>query len=310
SLIYIITHLPKKIKMLPQRRAYDKFSREYLKYTAQRYHSYDELVKNPPIADLYIAGSDQIWNTLFPNGKDAAFYLNFVESEKSVKSSYAASFATPAIEQSVKSSVSSYLEGLDFISVREHSGLGILRDCGIGGGVQVVDPVFLLSKERWLELLPIKPIAEDYILVYDFDDSPKVREVAQKLAKDGGCIIYTIQDLSYSDRVLNNIDPIGFLSYIIGAKSIISNSFHATAFSLIFHKEFWVIPRRENINTRMEDLLSSVNLSHRVIGDIDNNDFDNAIDWVSVESDLKIAVSRSKEYLQRVLSAAEIKKCE
>ncbi len=303
SLIYIVAHLPKKLKKLKQRRAYDRFSAKYLKYTPTQYTKFSELQQNPPQADLFVAGSDQIWNTLFPNGKDSAFYLDFA-SDSAVKSSYAASFATPNIEPQHMELVTNYLKRLDHISVRERSGLQILAECGVDGGEQVVDPVFLFSADEWRNMLDIPTIDDNYILVYDFDGSPNVERSAKQLAKHYDCKIYSIQDLGYSDRVLDDIDPIGFLSYIIGAKSTVSNSFHATAFSLIFHKDFWLIPRNEDINTRMEDLLTSVELSRRVIKASESITFEDNIEWHNVDKKLQIDTLRSTGYLNMVLESA------
>ncbi len=298
ALVYIIGHLPKKIKMLTQRKAYDRFSAEYLRYTQRRYTTYEELCDNPPQAELFVAGSDQIWNPLFPNGRDFSYYLGFAKN--GLKCSYAASFATPTIGDKYKSLVTSYLENLDYISVRETSGLNILNECGISGGRNVVDPVFLFSKTEWLNMLPIKDINEDYILVYDFDGSQEVKHIAQKLAAKNNSKIYTIQDLPYSDKVLNNIDPIGFLSYIIGARTIISNSFHATAFSLIFHKDFWVVKRKENINTRMADVLSMVDLPQRIIDDTYNLSEAEPINWTNVDALLNTNIAQSTLYLEQI----------
>ncbi len=306
SLIYIVAHLPKKIKMLRQRKAYDKFSAQYLKYTSQRYTTLEELHMNPPVADLFVAGSDQIWNTLFPNGRDGAFYLDFVpQSDSYIKCSYAASFATPIIEKKFIPSVANMLSGLDFISVREQSGLRLLGECVVDGGVRVVDPVFLFTAQEWIEMLDIQAVDEEYILVYDFDRSPSVMEAAERLATVHSCKIYTIQSLSYSDKCLDNIDPIGFLCYIIGAKAIISNSFHATAFSLIFQKEFYVIPRNEDINTRMEDLLASVGLEDRVVRDGFSEVIDSKISWRDVSAKVSKDISDSTEYLRMVLSRTQ-----
>ena len=89
------------MKSLKRKRAFDEFTRNNLKITKTQYKTNEDLKKNLPEADAFICGSDQIWNSLHPNGKDPAFYLNFVPSDK-IKASYAASFATDSIADEYK----------------------------------------------------------------------------------------------------------------------------------------------------------------------------------------------------------------
>ena len=133
--------------------AFKRFNAKYLKLT-RHYSSYDELVANPPEADLYIAGSDQIWRTNLNNGKDPAFYLQF-GGKQTKRISYAASFGLPYLTDGMDYLVKTFLSGLDAISVRESSGIEILERIGLNGTL-VVDPVFLLSKEEWVSLLGVK----------------------------------------------------------------------------------------------------------------------------------------------------------
>lgn len=73
--LYLLAKLPRRLMALSRKKAFDRFTAKYLRLT-RRYNSYEELKADAPEADAYIAGSDQIWNTLFPNGRDAAFYLD------------------------------------------------------------------------------------------------------------------------------------------------------------------------------------------------------------------------------------------
>ena len=99
---YSLAHLPKRIAAWFElrKRNFDGFTRKYLNVTKKTYTNNNELKINPPDADIFFAGSDQIWNTMFSNGKDPAFYLDFV-SDGAIKASYAASFATTSIEKKI-----------------------------------------------------------------------------------------------------------------------------------------------------------------------------------------------------------------
>ena len=94
---YLLCKIPVRLKELPKKNIFDKFHDENYTLTDKTYRNNEELKLNPPIADIYFAGSDQIWNTIFENGKDPAFYLDFAPKE-SIKASYAASFATEKVD--------------------------------------------------------------------------------------------------------------------------------------------------------------------------------------------------------------------
>ena len=98
--LYNLAKLPGRLKARNGKRKaeYDRFTAEFLPLTPRRYTSNDDLKQNPPEADVYFAGSDQIWNCFFPNGKDPAFYLDFAPAG-SVRASYAASFAMDDIPE-------------------------------------------------------------------------------------------------------------------------------------------------------------------------------------------------------------------
>lgn len=101
--LYNLAKLPGRLKARNGKRKaeYDRFTAEFLPLTPRRYTSNDDLKQNPPEADVYFAGSDQIWNCFFPNGKDPAFYLDFAPAG-SVRASYAASFAMDDIPEEWK----------------------------------------------------------------------------------------------------------------------------------------------------------------------------------------------------------------
>lgn len=270
--LYLAAKLPGRLKALKRKKVFDQFTHQYLRLT-KRYHSNEELKTDPPVADVYIAGSDQIWNTLFPNGKDPAFYLDFVPQGKK-KISYAASFATKEIAGGWTPFVKKMLANLDAVSVREKSSLPLLSSLGRPDGVAVCDPVFLLDQNEWEKIMN-KTISldEDYILTYDFENNPIIKEIAQNIKKEKGYKIYNVGPfkMSYADKNFVNAGPLEFLSLVKHSSFVISNSFHATAFSLIFQKNFCVVNRKEGINERMESLLADFQLEDRIISEYNLN---------------------------------------
>lgn len=302
KVIYLILKFPERVLALRNKVKYDKFRERYLNITRERYLSNNDLKRNIPKADVYICGSDQIWNTKFNNGKDPAFYLDFVPMEK-IKASYAASFATDSIDEELKEIIKERISELDYVGVREISALDILESLGIKNGVQVLDPVFLLDKFKWEELTYEINSNEKYIFIYDFDGNELIKEVAFKLAKEKKLKIYTVFKTNYSDKIIKNMGPIDFISYIKNAEFIISNSFHGTAFSIIFEKQFAVVNRKEAINTRMRDLLEILNIKDRLISeDYDFNNIIKLIDYNKVSKNLIEKIKVSKAYLCSVIS--------
>lgn len=294
---YLLAKLPGRLRILPRKKAFDGFTAKYLDLT-KRYTSNEELKKEPPEADVYFAGSDQIWNPLFPNGKDPAFYLDFVQ--RGVRASYAASFAVDEFPQQLREVTAQYLDRFDYIAVREKSGLSVLKMLGITNAVTVLDPVFLLDRSQW-EAMAERPegCEAPYLLVYDFDNSASVRRLAENIAAETGWKIYSIFELPYAERCFSLCGPETFLGLVQGAAFVLSNSFHATAFSVIFEREFAVVERTEKINTRMRDFTALLGLSDHMVTEATNVPFNT--DWTQAERRLADEIHHSKAYIGEVL---------
>lgn len=298
---YLLAKLPGRVRMLPRKKTFDNFNAKYLDLT-RRYASNDELKADPPEADVYFAGSDQIWNPLFKNGKDPAFYLDFVQ--QGIRASYAASFAVDEFPQELHDATAKYLAKLDYIAVREKSGLAVLDSMGIHNAETVLDPVFLLDSTHWRSMAKSPAhIDKPYLLVYDFDNSSAVKAIAEKVASERGLKIYSVFDLPYAERCFTLCGPEEFLGLIQGASYVLSNSFHATAFSVIFEKEFAVVERTEKINTRMRDFTAMLGLSDHMINT--EKDIPNNTDWSKVERLLSDEIMHSKAYIDKVLNGGE-----
>jgi len=299
--LYLLLKIPGHIFLKKRCQAFAIFYDKYIKplTTECLYTNIEQLRSNPPQADTYIAGSDQIWNTEFSNGNDPAFYLDF-GPESIRRLSYAASFATEHIRPQSVAFVERELHNFDSISVRESSGLDILAELGFSG-VQVCDPVFLLSKEEF------RPMAEsvrlpdkDYIVVYDFEKSTDVKTIATRLAASKGYRIASVGPfkLNYADYDYSLNGPDAFVWLIQNAKCVISNSFHACAFALIFNVDFFVVNRKDGLNRRMYDLLSHYGIPERIISATVSDDllYGN-IDYTSLNPMLDRDISFSKSWL-------------
>ncbi|RLL42767.1 polysaccharide pyruvyl transferase family protein [Oceanobacillus piezotolerans] len=306
-LIYLLLKVPMRIPELKRKKAFDNFTSTYLTLSPERYQSNEELKDKLPFADVYICGSDQIWNTVFQNGKDPAFYLDFAPKQ-SIKASYAASFSTEEIDQQYIPFVRKAVKSLDTVSVREKSGVAILNKLGIKDAIHVVDPTLLLSMEEWNQIAEYE-FKEDYILIYDFDNNDLIRELAKKISEKKGLKIYSINPgkVNYADKYFKYVGPEVFVSLIRDASFILSNSFHAAVFSVVFQRNFAIVNRKESINTRMRDFLADIGLEDRLI----NADFNikallKAIDYRKSESILQGDIRKSKKYFDHILFSTKM----
>lgn len=304
--LYRLAKLPSDINRRRRKQAFYSFYKQFIPVTKMAYQTVEQLRHNPPVADLYIAGSDQIWNTSFKNGLDAAFYLGFGSPKRRI--SYAASFATKELKSGTEPFVKKQLGNLDSISVREKSGLQLLESLGYKGQV-VVDPVFLLSPEEWDRFDSMPLSGERYILTYDFENNGQsVAAVARNLARLNECKIYSVSPYkqSYADYDFDEITPCEFVSLVKHAECVIGNSFHGMAFSMIYGKDFFVVNRSDGLNIRMQDLLNRYGLSERLVSSetLDNQLFRH-VDYEMVMRQLSQEIESSKSFLKQQIELAK-----
>mgnify|MGYP002673120259 CR=1 FL=1 len=283
--------------------AFDAFEKDYYHLTPIKYYSSEVLKQKAPKADIYVAGSDQIWNTFSENGKESGYYLDF--GDETVKRiSYAASLATSTIKEECKDFVKEKLARFSSISVRETTGAKLLAELGVNDVSVVLDPVFLLDKTEWRQLSVkgnLYGLAPDsYLLVYDFLGSDaNMSSFVREFAKTRSLKVVSINDFSERDYVdinINNAGPLEFLALIDNAACVIASSFHATAFSVILEKEFYTFNLKGyNNSSRMQDFLSSIGLQDRM--NPANSSLSN-IDWKGVSSILADKIQTSKKFLR------------
>ncbi len=286
---------------LKRKEAFEQFTNKYLCLT-EHYDSYAQLVANPPEADVYLAGSDQIWRTNLNNGKDPAFFLQFGD-DKVRRVSYAASFGIPYLTDGMDRLVRLFLSTFNAISVREKSGMAILDGLGLKGTL-VCDPVFLLTREEWISILDIKErkIKEPYVLVYDLNRGimhDEKKSFVEQYARSKGLRTVAINDARktpYVDININDGSPVDFVNLIVNADFVVSDSFHATAFCCIMHTPFKVFYESPQA-VRIADFLSVVGLSDRMNTGPANGD----IDWDDVDRRLVSYITDSKSYLMSSL---------
>ena len=153
-------------RMVARRRApLDEFRHSKLALTERSYYSADELDANPPVVDIYCTGSDQVWNSIWNNGFDRAFYLSFAPEGKK-KIAYAASIGKATLEDWEAEPMRKALSSYSCISVREQEAADLLDSIGVHGAMPVIDPTLMLNRDDWEAIADGWISPEPYILVY------------------------------------------------------------------------------------------------------------------------------------------------
>lgn len=235
---------------------FKKFNNDYFEIS-MLYTSKRKLEKHPPKCDKFICGSDQIWNPIITLGVCSPYYLDFIH-ESNKKISYAASFGITKINQKYYSTIAKYLKEFKAISVREKEGANIVKEISGKDVSCLIDPTFLLSKEQWLEIAKYPESKEQYILVYMMQKNEKIYEYARKIKEILNIKVVAISRYGHKedfvDEIYIDIGPREFVGLFHNASYICTNSFHGLAFSLIFEKNFFLIPSTR-FNSRIENLL-------------------------------------------------------
>lgn len=226
----------------------------------------DELYKNPPQYDIYITGSDQVWNPTQSYCIEP-YFLTFVN--KGRKISFAASIGIRELTTKEKKQFRRWLSTYDAISVREPSAKKLIEQLTGRPVSQVADPTFLLGPSYW-KSLSVTPPQKDYILVFTLSFEPDIIEYALKLATESGRLVVSLnldQPLDNRYTQITDATPEIWLGYIRHANLVITDSFHCTLFSILTgSKNFFTYIGPDNKRgSRIEDLLDRFGLVDHIL---------------------------------------------
>ncbi|RID84741.1 polysaccharide pyruvyl transferase family protein [Peribacillus asahii] len=257
----------------------------------------------------YICGSDQIWNPEITNGFDSTYFGGVLDNHiKNI--SYAASVGDVEVinRKAKKKAFFELLRNFDSIAVREKSLADYISNESDMCPTVTLDPTLLLECSDY-DKITIEPQNQknNYLLIYQLARNPKAIEVANKVAKERKLKIIEVCGIPYnrphSKDIICNAGPSELLGLIKNASYIVTNSFHGTALSIIYRKDFNSILSRSR-NSRIVDLLNSLELQHRIITDQDDIFNSEQIDYSKPLSILEEKRAQSMDYL---INALEIK---
>ncbi len=281
-----------------QEKCFESFLKAEMNST-KAYWDIEELRAEPPIADVYCTGSDQVWNLKGNGFYERPFYLDF-GNDTIRRIAFAASFGRAQLDQEELDQIAPALSRYNAIGVREASGLSILKELGIEHCANVLDPTLTLDPDDWLKMTSdVSPFKEKYILIYEFNKTSNIGEYARELSQKTGLPIKRVT-YWYHERhqgeecvVLPSVSE--FLTLIRHAEYVITNSFHATVFSTVFKRKFAAV-YPAHFSVRLDDYLKLMDMLDRHIESPEKIcNIKESIDYDAVHA--KLAQEREKTLL-------------
>lgn len=268
-------------------------------------------------AENFVVGSDQVWNFEFSRAvRDSGYFqLKFVPDDKN-KLSYGSSFgqADRACEPSKLNYYKMLYRRFNHISTRDSFGVDVLKKLFAVKGECVLDPVFLLDRKGYEPLLISEDRAEKrYILAYILTPSDEKTEYAEKLREKMGEdaeVIYIIDAeparkshnigfFKKGEKVLTDISPEEFVNYIAKSEFVITDSYHGTCFSVIFHKSFVSFVNRERERFTTFKQLSLENRILSCVPSVVADELLDKIDYSPIEEKLDVLRRKSIGFLRK-----------
>lgn len=272
------------------------FIERNLPLTEKSFANVSELKQHDFSADVYIAGGDQLWNVYHTCGSDDAYKLTWVDGKKI---SYGTSLGQTDFTDAQLRELAAKISDFASVGVRESTSVPMLSSVGIAA-THCVDPVYLLEDKAYHRFL--KPVDQPpYLLVYLVTPSELLNKTIKILSEAYGLKVILCSGFSQKcpcDAFLKDLGPDEILSYIYNAQIVLSSSFHATAFSMLFRKQFFVILPDQHTNERIVDILTARKLMSQII---DNEEqltdiADKKVNYDTIES-YEEKINSAKKYL-------------
>lgn len=279
---------------------------------SDRFFSIDDLYSNPPDYDIFLVGSDQVWNP-YNNYNVMPYFLTFTENKN--KYTYASSIGTSKISQFLLDDYAKYLKNFKCVSVREKEAFDVLEKRGVNNIRIDLDPTFLLSKDDWSDLASAKLIGEDYIFLFALTFSEDIFAIAKNISEEMNlpivCIAKDENDFNFIKKknvqLLVNVGIEDWLSLIKYSSLVVTDSFHGTVFSMFLaQKYFTYIAPLNTKGERIYNLLKMFNQNEHLI---DDSFLEKLGDKIQLNNNLNLEnkenqylINNSKVYLQEIIN--------
>lgn len=288
-----------KSKYLQEKR-FDRYFKEHVKRT-KRYNNYQDLCTDK-MPDIYLVGSDQVWNEFYNAGRDPAYYLQFTKCKK--KMAYSTSLGQLHSQDELYR-LRDKIRDFYAVGVREQASVEQLHKIGMNDVVHVLDPVFLQPREYYINPNFNNKYGK-YLLIYSVNNDVLMERAANAIASKLGLKIVLVGGFTQKtkhDIYLRDIGPSEFVNLINNAQFVVANSFHATALSIILNKQFSVVMSKFS-PMRITDMLATAGLNSRLI--TTETDIDTAltnIDYKKVNTRIEALREVSEDFLLGNLAA-------
>lgn len=299
-IIILFSYLKKKI-------VFDKFLKKYINLTKKTYKTEQDLLEDCPKADAYCTGSDQVWNSHWNEGVDRPFYLSFIPDDK-YRFSYAASIGNEILSEEETNAVYPLLRKYQHITVRENSGVNVIDRLGLSAE-QMLDPTLLFSAEEWGKYIDKHNLSYKYVLTYNLHHDKRIDKFAKEIANSHNLkvvnISYNLHDIVRGGKLKWCPKIERYLKLIHDAEYVVTDSFHATVFSILFRRKFLVI-YPEQASSRIRSILSLVGMEDRGVDAMPKLELiEKSIDYEHADNILNRERQRAKDYILNILSEIE-----
>ncbi len=253
-----------------------EFQERTMAFYSEERMTWECLKKKVPPFDMYVCGSDQIWNPIFHGGIcDRGYFLDFVPQGKK-RIAYAPSLGTDSLPDSCKEEMRLLIDKMYAVSVREERGAELLREL-TGKNIQtVLDPTLLLNQTQWRDVAKIpENLPSKYILSYRFSDNEETLNSVKKISKKTGLPVVSLplSPIAMEDSFINiyKAGPCEFIGLIERAELVCTDSFHATVFSFLMNTPCLTFQRevygndKNSMNSRVVNLLQMLEKTDRLI---------------------------------------------
>ena len=290
--------LPWKLK---RRTSFQKFIAQQLQLSERKYHN-QPFTENDGY-DVFVMGSDQIWNCKLTKGFDSVYLGDFKIKPTAKKITYAASMSHYALTIAQVDEFSKLLTNFTAISVREQELHDYLEKSYNKESTVVLDPTFLLSAQKWSSIAVKPKKTKKYVLVYSIDLREDALRMAYKIAEEIGAEVIELS-MSVDKNVLKNnyqtASPEEYVGLFEHSEFVVTSSFHGTAFSVIFNKPFFSIAHGSDKDSRQKTILNNLGVINRFITKDSNPSFE-TLDYTIPNQKLNAMRETSIQFLNKKL---------
>ena len=303
---YVLAHIPVLGKRWHININTIKFRNRYLDETVP-FNSEEEGVRICRDLSTICCGSDQIWA---PNCYNPYYFAHFLDGRKVRKISYAASIGLNDIPENLTKVYRQHLLDFYAVSVREKEGSELLKSrCNIDSTV-VLDPTLLVDVSVYEKMQrKVHGIHKPFLFCYFLNKEHQYKQTVERYAREHNLQIVGVSDKASDTEWMKRLTGLGadhFLWLINNAEIIMTDSYHGSIFSLLFHKNLWIFQRFEESNpicqnSRIRQLRNNFNIGQRIIMATSPIDDSKAIDYNYFESRLKELRASSLDFLKKTL---------